>query len=293
MHKEKNPIIVLEMPFVANHISTVTKNNVVIPDDKPINIYGMYLNNLCIVLSLVYAIIVKMKNKLKKKNAWLKRQESDIYVKQAREMGYRSRAAFKLLEIDQKYKILQKANIVVDIGSAPGGWSQVISNKFANTDRREQIAIQKSRGNIDNLSNMNKGVDNFIKKERKIIAIDLLEMDTLPYVEFYQEDFTSEELQAKISGIKPDLILSDMAPNTVGHPATDHLRSMYLSNLVVDFVQKTLKYGGNFAIKIFEGAKEQNLIKRIREIFQKTEIFKPKSSRSESKEIYIIGLSKK
>lgn len=234
-----------------------------------------------------------MKSKLKKKNAWLKRQESDVYVKQAREMGYRSRAAFKLLEIDQKYKILQKASIVVDIGSAPGGWSQVISNKFLDIEKREKIAQLKNQSDEKNLL-VDTQIDNIPKKkERKIIAIDLLEMGTLPYVEFFQEDFTSSELQNKISDIKPDLVLSDMAPNTVGHPATDHLRSMYLSNLVVDFVQKTLKYGGNFAIKIFEGAKEQNLIKRIREIFQKTEIFKPKSSRSESKEIYIIGLSKK
>lgn len=254
--------------------------------------------------------------KSKKKNSWLRRQEADIYVKQSKELGYRSRAAFKLIEIDKKYKILKNAKLVFDIGAAPGGWSQIISQRFSELDRRN---CNNDRSNfIDKQSKTKNDVENVCcevesdvqcekltrsedfqeklqkfsnKPLRKIVAVDLLEMDPLPYVEFFKADFTSNELLQKISEYTPDVILSDMAPNTTGHVATDHLRSMYLSNLVVDLVEKKMKIGGKFAIKIFEGSKEVDFVNRVRQLFEKVDMFKPKSSRSESKEIYVIGIN--
>jgi len=204
--------------------------------------------------------------KSNKKNQWLIRQEKDPFVKLAKEKGYKSRAAFKLLEIQKKYHILDHINTLCDIGAAPGGWCQVASEYF-----------QK-----------------FTKDTpKRIIAIDLLQMDSIPLVEFIQGDFTKKETLAQIPVTEFDLIISDMAPNTSGHQETDHLRSMGLSHAVLEFVRDHLKENGNFAIKIFMGSKEKNFQSAVKEIFEKVEYFKPESSRNESKEVYIIGLRKK
>lgn len=206
------------------------------------------------------------RKKSNKKNQWLIRQERDPFVKMAKEKGYKSRAAFKLLEIHKKYKLLNNVNSVCDIGAAPGGWCQVISEFF-------------SKQSTDN--------------SKRITAIDLLSMDPIPYVTFIQGDFTKPETINQISEKAFDLVVSDMAPNTSGHQETDHLRSMSLSNDVLNFVKSHLKTSGNMAIKIFMGSKEKNFIAAAKEIFNKVEYMKPDSSRSESKEIYVICLDKK
>ena len=206
--------------------------------------------------------------KINKKNPWLQRQDKDPFVKMAKEMGYKSRAAFKLLEINKKYKLLRNISSVCDIGAAPGGWSQVISKTFQNLQGKSKTPPQ-------------------------IIAIDLLDMDPIPFVQFIKGDFTKPETLEMLNNIEFDLIVSDMAPNTSGHQETDHLKSMTLSYSVIEFVKQKLKPSCNFAIKIFLGSKEKQFVDEVKKIFQKVEYFKPESSRSESKEIYIIGLNKK
>lgn len=204
--------------------------------------------------------------KSNKKNQWLIRQEKDPFVKLAKAKGYKSRAAFKLLEIQKKYHILDHINTLCDIGAAPGGWCQVASEYF-----------QK-----------------FTKDTpKRIIAIDLLEMSPIPLVEFIQGDFTKNETLAQIPVKEFDLIISDMAPNTSGHQETDHLRSMSLSHSVLDFAKTHLKESGNLAIKIFMGSKEKLFINAVKEIFEKVEYFKPESSRNESKEVYIMCIRKR
>lgn len=265
MHKTNKAIVVLDTPFKANHISIDDKIAIVMPVENPIKTNGKNFN---ILLNIGLQIMNAKIKKINKKNPWLQRQDKDPFVKMAKEMGYKSRAAFKLLEIDKKYKLLKNASIVCDIGAAPGGWSQVISQTF-----------QKSQPKTN--------------KSLKIIAIDLLDMETIPFVQFIKGDFTHKETLDMINDIQFDLIVSDMAPNTSGHQETDHLKSMTLSYSVLEFVKQKLNPNCNFAIKIFLGSKEKQFVDEVKKIFQKVEYFKPESSRSESKEIYIIGLNKK
>jgi 23S rRNA (uridine2552-2'-O)-methyltransferase len=193
---------------------------------------------------------------------WLQRQLNDPYVELAKEKGYASRAAFKLLEIEEKFNLFQGVKSVIDLGSAPGSWSQVISK---------------------------------IPAIETIIALDLLEMHTIEGVHFMQGDFRDLEVQNKISnllgGKKLDLILSDMAPNLTGHKLTDHLRIISLCEEVVEFVKEHLNGKGNFAIKAFHGGEFGNMVHACKQIFEKVVLFKPKASRSESSEMYMVCLN--
>jgi 23S rRNA (uridine2552-2'-O)-methyltransferase len=193
---------------------------------------------------------------------WLQRQLNDPYVEMAKKDGYVSRAAYKLLEIEEKYNILAQSKKVIDLGSAPGSWSQVLSHKL----------------NIE-----------------KIIAVDLLEMKPLSRVEFIQGDFRDEIIQQNVLSIldqsKLDLILSDMAPNMLGHKQTDHLRIIALCEEVIFFAVHHLSQNGNLVIKAFHGGEFSDIIHHCKTLFEKVTLFKPKASRSDSAEIYMICLN--
>jgi 23S rRNA (uridine2552-2'-O)-methyltransferase len=190
---------------------------------------------------------------------WLQRQLNDPYVERAKKEGYRSRAAFKILEIQEKFKIIKKNDIVIDLGAAPGGWSQIAS-----------------------------------KMCKKVVAIDLIDMDSFPNVDFIKGDFLDETSIEKIKAILPtgkaDVILSDMAPNTCGIKKVDHLRIMNLVEAVIEFAKETLNIGGNMVAKVFQGGTESELLKELKKHFEKIVHFKPQSSRKDSSEIYLIAL---
>lgn len=200
---------------------------------------------------------VRIKNQALKGNRWLGRQLNDIYVKQAHADGYRSRAAFKLLEIDEKFHLLKNASHVLDLGCAPGSWLQVLSEKSCST----------------------------------IYGVDLLEIAPVPGVHFLQGDFTSSTVQSQLPN-DFQLILSDMAPNTIGHKATDHLRIMAILEDVMNFSLTHLTIHGNLVMKIFQGEEFPSFTKRIKNMFHTVHIFKPKASRSESVEQYLICMNK-
>lgn len=192
---------------------------------------------------------------------WLDRQLTDPYVKKALKDGYRSRAAYKLTETDDKYHIIRNAKRIIDLGAAPGGWCQVLSERSSD--------------------------------DAKIVAIDLLPFAPINKVTQITGDFEDEELQGEILrclNAKADLIVSDIAPSTVGHHQSDHLRIMRLVESAYYFTQNTLKNGGSFVAKIFQGGEEKKFFDLIKQDFQKTSFFKPKSSRSNSSEIYIVAL---
>lgn len=201
---------------------------------------------------------------------WLKRQLNDPYVERSRMDGYRSRAAYKLIEINEKFNILKPGLNVVDLGAAPGGWSQ--------------IAAKIIKSDADNAKNY-------------LIALDLLEMDHIPGVRSIQNDFQKEETREMISqlldGQKVDIVLSDMAANTTGHKATDHLRILNLCEIALDFALKNLSTGGHFVAKIFRGGTENELLKLVKQNFSIVKHFKPKSSRKESSEFYLVAINKK
>lgn len=189
---------------------------------------------------------------------WIERQLNDPYVTKAKQLGYRSRAAFKLQEIDEKYKILKPGMVVVDLGAAPGGWCQ--------------IAMEK--------------------KCARVVAIDLLEMDEIPGVMFWQQDFMADDAPDKLKealGGKADLVMSDMAHNTTGHRDTDHLKIMALVEAAYDFATEILKPGGTFVAKVFQGGTEGELLTRIKREFTVVRHVKPPASRSESAEVYLLA----
>jgi 23S rRNA (uridine2552-2'-O)-methyltransferase len=191
-------------------------------------------------------------------NRWLERHLNDPYVHEAQKQGYRSRAAFKLIELDEKAGLIKKNMVVVDLGSAPGGWSQV--------------AVER-------------GAD-------KVVAIDLLEMDPMPGVIFLQMDFMDDDapeaLVAAIGG-GADLVLSDMAPNTTGHRATDHLRIMALVEAAYEFAKDVLKPGGAFVSKVFQGGAQNELLAQMKRDFSTVKHVKPPASRKESAEQYLVA----
>ena len=197
----------------------------------------------------------------KSSTAWLLRQAKDPYVARAQKEGYRARAVYKLIEINEKFKFLRDGQVVVDLGAAPGSWSQYIAREFP-----------KSR----------------------VIAMDLLEIKPIPNVEFYTGDFTTDEaldwLNEKIAGGQVDIVLSDMAPNTTGHKKTDHLRQMTLLEYAWDFAKQTLKPGGTFVAKSFTGGTTDELLRDIKKHFDKIAHLKPAASRKDSVEMFIIGL---
>ena len=197
----------------------------------------------------------------KSSQRWLKEHFADIYVKQAQQMGYRSRAAFKLIELQEKDKIIKPGMVVVDLGAAPGGWSQ--------------LAAQWLQG---------KG---------QVFALDILPMDTLEGVDAIEGDFTSDAvLQAlltKLQGSSVDVVMSDMAPNISGVKAVDQPRAMYLSELALDFSLNVLKPNGTFLVKVFQGEGFDEYLKQARQHFKKVTIRKPKASRPRSTEVYLLG----
>jgi len=209
---------------------------------------------------------------------WLKRQLNDRYVTQAKIDGYRSRSAYKLLEINEKYNLLKPGMKIIDLGAAPGGWSQVASN--------------------------------IIGKNGAVIGVDLLEIEPLPNVITIKQDFmnpeTIELIRLELEHKSPsktepqtdlnlvvDLVMSDMAANTTGHRATDHLRIIALCEQAFDFALTILKPGGHFFAKIFRGGTENELLNRVKLNFKIVKHFKPNSSRKESTEFYLIALHKK
>jgi 23S rRNA (uridine2552-2'-O)-methyltransferase len=194
---------------------------------------------------------------------WLERQLNDPYVARAKQEGFRSRAAFKLIEIDERYHILKPGQIVVDLGAAPGGWSQVAARK---------VAAEQGKGSV--------------------IGIDLLDVEPLPGAEFKVLDFTAPEapeiLKAWLGG-KADIVLSDMAANATGHKRTDHLRTQGLVELAADFACEVLCDGGNFLAKVLQGGTEQDLLARLKRDFAIVRHVKPPASRAESAELYVLA----
>lgn len=197
--------------------------------------------------------------------AWLQRQARDPYVERAHRDGYRARAAYKLIEMDEKYHFLKNGQVVVDLGAAPGSWSQYIARTYPKS---------------------------------KIFAMDLLEITPINNVEFYQGDFTSDaalqwlveklNLENAESGTV-DVVVSDMAPNTVGHKKTDHLRQMVLLEYAFDFACRALKVGGTFVAKSFTGGTTNELLKQIKERFDNVYHIKPPASRKDSVEMFVVA----
>ena len=191
----------------------------------------------------------------------LKRHVNDPYVKQAQKDGYRSRASYKLLEIQEKYKLIRPGMSVVDLGAAPGGWSQVTSR--------------------------------LIGGQGRLIASDILEMDSIPDVTFIQGDFTEDAVLGQIleavGNSQVDLVISDMAPNMSGTPEVDMPKAMFLCELALDLAERILKPGGNFVIKIFQGEGFDVYLKDARKKFDKIQMIKPDSSRGSSREQYMLA----
>lgn len=193
--------------------------------------------------------------------SWRARQEKDPYVLKARREGWRSRAVFKLEEILKKEKLLKPGLVCVDLGAAPGGWSQYLA--------------ETQRGKL------------------RILAVDLLPMDALPEVEFLQGDFTEQSvldnLLARLGEERADLVLSDMAPNISGTKAVDQPRAMYLAELALDFARQVLKKDGSFVCKLFQGAGSEEFIRDVRTSFKRVRVMKPAASRPASSEVYLVA----
>ena len=186
---------------------------------------------------------------------------NDPFVQQAKQQGYRARSSYKLLEIDAKDKLLKPGLRVVDLGAAPGGWSQVAAQKIGASGH--------------------------------VFALDLVDMVGMPGVSFIQGDFTEAavlaELEAQLGGHKVDLVISDMAPNISGIPLADQAKSYYLAELALDFAVKQLKPGGCYLVKVFQGGDFDAYVKSMRGHFKQVLIRKPEASRSQSKEVFLLG----
>ena len=193
--------------------------------------------------------------------SWRDRQERDPYVQRARRDGWRSRAVYKLEQIDKKERILRPGMLVVDLGAAPGSWSQYVSKT--------------------------------LKERCRIVALDLLPMDSLPSVEFIQGDFWDqsivEQIETALDGERADLVMSDMAPNISGNKAVDQPRSMYLVELALDMCSQVLKPRGDFVCKLFQGQGSDQLILAARQCFQRVRVMKPEASRAGSREVYLVA----
>jgi len=190
--------------------------------------------------------------------AWLSRQLNDPYVAEAKAKGYRSRAAFKLIEIDEKAHLLRRGMRVIDLGCAPGGWLQVLQERGA----------------------------------AAVVGVDLLPVDPVAGAIIVQADFTEDgvgERLAALLGGPPDLILSDMAPNTTGHRETDHLRITGLIEAGADFAEKALRPGGAFIAKAFQGGETAEVIAMLKRVFADVRTIKPKASRTESSEVFLVA----
>jgi len=192
---------------------------------------------------------------------WMEEHLNDPYVKKAQVDGYRSRASYKLIEINEKDKLYQSGNIVMDLGSAPGGWSQVIAPAVGSKGR--------------------------------VIASDILPMDGIVGVSFIQGDFTDERVYDAILNLlgddRVDTVVSDMAPNLSGVNTTDQYSSIYLVELALDMARNVLKPGGCFCAKVFQGVGYEEYVKDVRQSFSKVIIRKPAASRARSREVYVVG----
>ena len=193
--------------------------------------------------------------------SWRERQERDPFVVRARTEGWRSRAVYKLEQIDRKERLLKAGMVVLDLGAAPGSWSQYVT--------------QKLQGRV------------------RIIALDLLEMDALPAVEFIQGDFREdavlEELRAALGDARADLVISDMAPNISGNRSVDQPRSIYLAELALDLCEQALRPGGDFVCKLFQGEGAEGFIAAARQCFERARVMKPGASRPGSREVYLVA----
>jgi 23S rRNA (uridine2552-2'-O)-methyltransferase len=204
---------------------------------------------------------VRLKNARKlapSSQRWLARQLNDPYVQAAKTQGFRSRAAFKLLELDDKYKLIAKGARVVDLGAAPGGWAQVALLRGASV----------------------------------VVGIDLLPIIPVAGARFIEGDFTGEEMDARLKemlGGPADLVLSDMAPNTTGHVATDHIRIMALADMALAFAAEVLLPGGAFVAKLFQGGAEREMLNTLKLRFRTVRHAKPPASRKDSKEMYVVA----
>ena len=202
--------------------------------------------------------VKKSKGRSTSSQVWLQRQFNDPYVALARAKGYKSRAAFKLLELDEKFHFLKKGAKVLDLGAAPGGWSQVAAQKGGT-----------------------------------VVAADVLAMDQVPGVLFFQADLTDPDVPAKLKEAldgPADLVLSDMAAPTTGHRATDHIRTIALVEIALAVAQDVLKPGGAFVGKVFQGGATGELLARLKASFREVKHVKPPASRAESVELYVIAL---
>jgi 23S rRNA (uridine2552-2'-O)-methyltransferase len=201
-----------------------------------------------------------MKRKAKT-HVWHQRHVHDFYVKQAVEQGYRSRAAFKLMEIDDRDRLLRPGSYVVDLGCAPGGWCQVASERM--------------------------------KGQGRIVGLDLLEMAPVAHVRFIQGDFTEDaalaRLEEELGGKAADLVISDMAPNITGVLVSDQAKSYYLAELAAEFARQRLKPDGSFLVKVFQGEGFEPYMKWLRANFMSVAARKPKASREESREVYLLA----
>jgi 23S rRNA (uridine2552-2'-O)-methyltransferase len=197
----------------------------------------------------------------KSSKRWLAEHFDDAYVQRAQQLGLRSRSAFKLLELQEKYDLIRPGMRVVDLGAAPGGWCQVVQP--------------------------------LVGAEGRVLALDILPMEPLPDVDFIQGDFTEDEplhrLEAMLLGEMVDLVLSDMAPNMSGMAAIDQARAMYLAELALEFVKAHLKQEGDFVVKLFQGSDFDGFVREVRSLFRTTQVRKPKASRPRSREVYLLA----
>jgi 23S rRNA (uridine2552-2'-O)-methyltransferase len=197
----------------------------------------------------------------KSSKKWLMEHFDDSYVKQAQKLGFRSRSAFKLMEIDEKYGLMKPGFCVVDLGCAPGGWCQVATTG--------------------------------VGAKGRVIGLDVLDIQPLKGVEFIQGDFTEliplEQLVKLLGGQRVDLVLSDMAPNMSGMAVTDQTRAMYLAEIALDFVRAHLKPGGDFLVKLFHGEGFDAYVREARRVFTKVTVRKPDASRARSREVYLLA----
>jgi 23S rRNA (uridine2552-2'-O)-methyltransferase len=192
--------------------------------------------------------------------AWLERQINDPYVARAKREGFRSRAAYKLAEIDDKFHLLKRGARVVDLGAAPGGWSEVAARRVSESGR--------------------------------VVALDILDMKPIAGVEFLQLDFLDDSAPARLKlmlGGKADVVLSDMAANATGHRQTDHLRIMALAEAAADFAREVLADGGAFLCKVLQGGTEAALLAELKREFATVKHVKPPASRSDSAELYLLA----
>jgi 23S rRNA (uridine2552-2'-O)-methyltransferase len=202
-----------------------------------------------------------MPKRTKSSQRWLQEHESDVFVKRAREAGFRSRALFKLEDMQRTDRLLRPGMTIVDLGAAPGGWSQYAAR--------------------------------LLKGQGRVVALDILPMDAITGVEFIQGDFTTDEVLEQLTSLlgadRPQLVMSDMAPNMSGIAAVDQDRSMHLAELALDFATRTLAPGGDFLVKVFQGRDFQPFVRQLRERFDTVKTRKPPASRQRSAELYLLA----